>query len=355
MNTFKCFSQKLAGYLLMNGFSLIGIKSDLKKTGRNIYLFQYSELENIINFKDVVKYILEQNTFICKNNAIGRKNWKPIKTYYEYLTMFNSVCKKLGRSITPYELEKHKFNLPSAPWLVKNHPNKNIKTYNDFLELLGLELTKKRNPKRKYTYEIAYEEFAKRGLILLPQEYKNCTVKMKYICPNHPDVIQEKSLNNLIFGNNSITKGGCFLCYSDSQIGPKSNSWKGGFSALGVYLREFIDEWKKDSMSNCNYKCIITGDKFNNIHHLYSFNKILREVMEESGLPVYTKINNYTEDELILLRLTNIKIHNKYPLGVCLRKDIHNLYHHLYGYNNTPEQFEEFKIRYDNGEFKDVV
>jgi len=44
MKVYNCFSQKLAGYLLINGFSIIGIKSDLKMTGRNIYLFQDSEL-----------------------------------------------------------------------------------------------------------------------------------------------------------------------------------------------------------------------------------------------------------------------------------------------------------------------
>lgn len=44
MNIYNCFSQKLAGYLLINGFSITGIKSDLKNTGRTIYLFQDSEL-----------------------------------------------------------------------------------------------------------------------------------------------------------------------------------------------------------------------------------------------------------------------------------------------------------------------
>ena len=39
MNVYNCFSQKLAGFLLTNGFSIIGIKSDLKKTGRSVYLF----------------------------------------------------------------------------------------------------------------------------------------------------------------------------------------------------------------------------------------------------------------------------------------------------------------------------
>jgi len=44
MSVYNCFSQKLAGYLLTNGFSIIGVKSDLKKTGRSIYLFQDSDL-----------------------------------------------------------------------------------------------------------------------------------------------------------------------------------------------------------------------------------------------------------------------------------------------------------------------
>ena len=44
MNVYNCFSQILAGYLLTNGFSITGIKSDLKNTGRTIYLFQNCEL-----------------------------------------------------------------------------------------------------------------------------------------------------------------------------------------------------------------------------------------------------------------------------------------------------------------------
>lgn len=44
MKVYNCFSQKLAGFLLTNGFVLVGIKSDLKMTGRNIYLFSDGEL-----------------------------------------------------------------------------------------------------------------------------------------------------------------------------------------------------------------------------------------------------------------------------------------------------------------------
>jgi len=219
--------------------------------------------------------------------------WKPIKTYTEYIEIFKSACKELGRSITPSELEKHKFNLPSVKWLVNNSKLKII-TYDDFLGSLGFEPIKKHNK------------------------------------------------HSLIFGFKPRFEGlcTCGICYSNMKFGVYSNAWKGGTSPLNAYLRDFIIEWKKDSMSSCDYKCVITGEKFDDIHHLYSFNKILKEIIMELNFPIYTEIRKYTEDELKLLRLKNIEMHDKYPLGVCLSRKIHNLYHSLYGDDNTPEQFK---------------
>jgi hypothetical protein len=58
MNIYNCFSQKLAGFLLTNGFALQGLKSDLKNTGRNIYLFRDSELlRNAVSDYKTVKTV----------------------------------------------------------------------------------------------------------------------------------------------------------------------------------------------------------------------------------------------------------------------------------------------------------
>lgn len=37
------------------------------------------------------------------------------------------------------------------------------------------------------------------------------------------------------------------------------------------------------------------------------------------------------------------KTHNKYPLGVCVREDIHSLFHRIYGAGgNNEQQWERF-------------
>ena len=88
------------------------------------------------------------------------------------------------------------------------------------------------------------------------------------------------------------------------------------------------DKWREEVFSRDNYTCQITGDnRGGNLvaHHLNSFN--------------YDKEHRYDIDN-----------------GITITEEVHKLFHRLYGYgNNTKEQFEEFKIRYYNGEFKSVV
>ena len=44
------------------------------------------------------------------------------------------------------------------------------------------------------------------------------------------------------------------------------------------------------------------------------------------------------------------RIHSNYPLGVCVRKDIHDLFHNIYGSGgNTEEQWNKFYEDFNNG------
>lgn len=88
-----------------------------------------------------------------------------------------------------------------------------------------------------------------------------------------------------------------------------------------------IKEWRNKVFERDNYTCQITGDnKGGNLvsHHLNSHN--------------WDKENRYNLDN-----------------GITITEEIHKLFHNIYGYgDNTKEQFEEFKQRYNNREFKGV-
>jgi hypothetical protein len=108
------------------------------------------------------------------------------------------------------------------------------------------------------------------------------------------------------------------------------------------FIRHRNYEWKKDSMRNCNYKCVITGSSDFEVHHTYSFNLILKEAMLDNGW-INKNFDDYTIDELNYNLNIFLQYQSKYPLGVCLSTDMHKKFHSIYGNRvNTPEQWEEF-------------
>ena len=118
-----------------------------------------------------------------------------------------------------------------------------------------------------------------------------------------------------------------------------------------IYVRRHNQQWKKDSMKNCNFVCVITGERFDEIHHLVSLNVILKNVYNKLNLDENNfNINELTDNEKDEFLRYVYEEQSKYPLGICLKKDIHNEFHKQYGYgNNTVEQFEEFlRINYSN-------
>jgi len=181
---------------------------------------------------------------------------------------------------------------------------------------------------------------------LVSTEYKCIEEKLTFNCPKHGNY-------SIIW---SIHKHNCKQCTIENNSGVNNHMWKGGISTVYEYLRRKIIQWKKDSMKDCNYKCVLTGKRFEVIHHLYGFDKILKETLEICNLPIHNEINKYSQDELKLLESICNQLHYKYGLGVCLSDEIHDLFHKENGYgDNYPEQFEKFKIRYKSGEFDEYI
>jgi len=136
---------------------------------------------------------------------------------------------------------------------------------------------------------------------------------------------------------------GCPKCDEERRKGSTSSSWKGGITPVKNYLRGAVFQWRKDSMRECKYKCVITGNNFDHIHHIHNFSSIVYETFDICGIPLKPKVIDYTEQELLQLSIVCNYLHDEYGLGKCLTKELHKEFHSIYGYrNNTLKQFEEF-------------
>jgi len=250
----------------------------------------------------------------------------------------------------------YKNNNTSLPYICPKHKEIGIqyKSYSALklsngCRVCGIENSSEtRRLSSKYVYDLIKEK----GLTPLESdtEYINNRTHIKCICMKHPDKIQNIRMDTL-----QTNKYGCKYCRYEDQSGENNYGWKGGFSSSKNFLRDKILQWKKDSIINSNFKCVLTGQIFDKIHHLYGFNLIIKEAFKETKIPV-KKFIEYTNEDMTILSDKVIELHNKYPLGVCLKEELHKLFHILYKCgDNTPEQFEEFKIRLKDGEFNDLL
>lgn len=122
------------------------------------------------------------------------------------------------------------------------------------------------------------------------------------------------------------------------------------YPTISKYIRGHIQSWKNESMKECGYKCIFTGNKEFQIHHLYGVSNIIEDIFNNNDIIYKENIENYSKDELAYILDLFLKEQAKYPLGKCVSKDIHVLFHSLYGqYYNTPEQWYQFEKDYKNG------
>ena len=123
------------------------------------------------------------------------------------------------------------------------------------------------------------------------------------------------------------------------------------YESIVKYVRGNSYQWKLDSIKNCNYQCIFTGSRDFVIHHLFPVSKVLREVLINNSLE-YKPFEDYSKIEREYILDLYLKEQEKYPLGICLKKDIHELFHSLYSRNKfTIDDWNEFVTDYKNGKY----
>jgi len=137
------------------------------------------------------------------------------------------------------------------------------------------------------------------------------------------------------------------------QTGSGAPAWRGGISKIWIAARARLDPWLNASLRYGNKTCCITGQKDIpiDVHHITSFNIILKQVLKEYGFDENYYEKSYAECDAEGFLKRVVEVNNEFGYGACMRKDIHILYHKIYGHgNNTPTQFEEFKSRIQSGE-----
>lgn len=177
-------------------------------------------------------------------------------------------------------------------------------------------------------------------LIVLQLSKEKSNGGCKWICECDCGNITIVSQGNLVSGHTSSC--GCL-----NRRRGEDNPLFRGIRPLSNYLRTemCVKIWRDNTVKRSNYKCVITGKPYEEIHHIYPFYLMVDELLDITQIPFCYTVDQYTIEELTILANEFSKIQDKYGLGVCLIKDLHDEFHAIYGrIDFTPEDFYEFYI-----------
>ncbi len=210
---------------------------------------------------------------------------------------------------------------------------------------------------KKMDIKIIHDLFISKNLtpIFTIDDYGNSNTRLPFICNIHNDKTQYVDYHSL----KKKGRFGCVLCANESVSkklkGSNSYRWKGGLTTLHEYMRDSLADWKKESIKECNFRCVISKCRFDVVHHVYGFDLIIKEAIHNLNIEIKEITADYTKEELQKLREECIRLHDKYPKGVCLTNENHAKFHKIYGYgNNTLEIVQEFFISMTNNKLNEV-
>lgn len=113
------------------------------------------------------------------------------------------------------------------------------------------------------------------------------------------------------------------------------NKWK-------RYLRGWIRIWIFDIYERDGHKCVFTGNTEIAAHHIIGFDILVGDFLEKNN---YENINveELSTEEKKRIGKDFKMYHNEYAKGITISKNVHRIYHQIYGRNNANEKdFQEF-------------
>lgn len=314
-------------------------KQKWTKEEEQILIDNYSKM----SVDDICKMMPNRNkqNIVTKASKMGLKNeiffWNEdeIQTLKDYYLLYGAeyVQEKLNHKFTigAIQTKAQKLGIVSFNrWTEEEHQilrdYYSIKTVDEIAAMIP-------NHARKSIIERAMELGLKSGIFYTPEEEE-------YIRNNWQSQTDEEI---------AVVLGRTSRKIRDKRLNMKLCRVEHGvdsYKQISDYLRGNNYEWKKKSMEACNYKCVLSGEKFTDIHHIFGFNMIVDQVLQR--LKIYTvEMPEFTQEQLDIILKEFKQEQDKHPLGACLRKDLHISFHQIYGHgNNTIEQWKQYVSAY---------
>lgn len=291
-----------------------------------------------------MKYTEEDIEFLRKHYPIG--DWDSIFKRFPNLDKekIYNVCHKRGISANYYERDKQ---LKSEYYKImavnrSKWTNREVEILKNNYENMSIVDLMKLLPERTYNaITLKAKKLSLISYVIQQQLYSNDDIE--YI-KNNWKCMSDEEMALLLHRTSRAIKA------VRNELGLfRQDMEKLHYEDLVKFFRWRIYQWKKRSIENCNYQCILTGSKNFEIHHIVSFNIIVRNFISEYDIILKDHFIDYTMDELENLSKKFVEYHDIYPLGVCIDKKIHMIFHKMYGDINDQQQWENFVQKFNEG------
>lgn len=192
------------------------------------------------------------------------------KDYDLYVKKFKEVSDNTGHALNIKELTNNKYGLPSPNWFVKYCPDKNVKTYDDFVLWCGYKSNKLKKDK----------DFIITTLVNLERELRR------------PITRADISLDKTGFSMIAVTRIFGSLSNAKKEIGLMKTQFNTPMRPF-EYYKETLTEALSNLSKQTGRKCVSWGDLESGLYHKNNIeHKTITKAFEREGLDVFAYIKS---------------------------------------------------------------